>query len=72
MPRQPRLDSPGTVHHVMGRGIERTNIFRNKADREDFLTRLAELCEGGALIVYAWALMANHFHLFTRTGNRPL
>jgi len=56
----------------MGQGIERTKIFRNKADREDFLTRLGDLCEGGALIVYAWALMANHFHLFTRTGNRPL
>jgi len=22
MPRQPRLDAPGTLHHVMGRGIE--------------------------------------------------
>ncbi len=57
---------------MMGRGIERTKIFRNKTDREDFLIRLAELWEGGALIVYAWALMANHFHLFVRTGNQPL
>ena len=22
MPRQPRLDAPGTLHHVLGRGIE--------------------------------------------------
>ena len=22
MPRQPRLDAPGALHHVMGRGIE--------------------------------------------------
>ena len=22
MPSQPRLDAPGTLHHVMGRGIE--------------------------------------------------
>ncbi len=22
MPRQPRLDAPGTLHHVIGRGIE--------------------------------------------------
>ena len=41
----------------MGRGIERTKIFSNKTDQEDFLTRLAPLCEGGDLIVYAWALM---------------
>jgi len=28
MPRQPRLDAPGTLHHVMGRGIETSKIFR--------------------------------------------
>jgi hypothetical protein len=28
MPRQPRLDAPGTLHHVMGRGIEAGKIFR--------------------------------------------
>jgi len=47
MPRQPRLDAPGTLHHVMSRGIEGVEIFRNKIDREDFLARLAELRESG-------------------------
>jgi hypothetical protein len=28
MPRQARLDAPGTLHHVMGRGIEGTKIFK--------------------------------------------
>jgi len=27
--------------HIMGRGIKRTKIFRNRIDREDFLARLA-------------------------------
>ena len=40
MPRQPRLDTPGALHHVMGRGIERKKIFREDFDREDCLTRL--------------------------------
>jgi hypothetical protein len=26
MLRQPRLDAPGTLHHVMGRGIDRAKI----------------------------------------------
>ena len=26
MPRQPRLDAPGTLHHVMGLGIETSKI----------------------------------------------
>jgi REP element-mobilizing transposase RayT len=56
----------------MGRGIERTKIFPTDADRADFAERLAALCQQGHLVVYAWALMPNHFHLLVRTGTRPL
>ena len=72
MPRQSRLDAPGTLHHVMGRGIERAKIFRGEGDREDFLFRLGELCREGSLAVYAWALMENHFHLLLKTGRHSL
>jgi REP-associated tyrosine transposase len=72
MPRQPRLDAPDTLHHVMVRGIERTALFRDDRDRTDFVTRLATLAEAGAWTVYAWALLANHAHLLVRTGRRPL
>ena len=57
MPRQARLDAPGTLHHVIGRGIEGTKIFRGPEDREDFLTRVGDLCDEGAWRVYAWALL---------------
>jgi len=72
MPRQPRLDAPGVLHHIMVRGIERTQLFRADADRADFVFRLADLAEQGALTVYAWALLSNHAHLLVRTGSRPL
>ena len=45
MPRLARLDAPGALHHVIGRGIDRIKIFINKKDREDFLERLADLCK---------------------------
>jgi putative transposase len=45
MPRQPRLDAPGTLHHVMGRGIEGSEIFRIRKDQVDFLERFASLCK---------------------------
>ena len=45
MPRQARLDAPGALHHVMARGIERVRIFRTETDQEDFLARLAALCQ---------------------------
>jgi putative transposase len=72
MPRQARLDAPGALHHVMGRGLDRQTIFRDDHDRADFVRRLEDLAGAGALSVYAWALLPNHFHLLVRTGARPL
>jgi REP element-mobilizing transposase RayT len=67
-----RLDAPGVLHHVMGRGLDRQVIFRDHSDRDDFVRRLAGLAEAGAWTVYAWALLPNHFHLLVRTSTRPL
>ncbi len=72
MPRGPRLDAPGTLHHVMVRGLDRQVIFRDDGDRDDFLKRIARLTEADHLKVYAWALMPNHAHLLIRTGAYPL
>jgi REP element-mobilizing transposase RayT len=56
----------------MGRGIEKRKIFYSDYDREDFIERLADLCDEGAIDIYAWALLSNHFHLLCKTQNRPL
>jgi len=48
MPRQPRLDSPGRLHRVMARGMERTDIFRDDRDRETSETARASWCPQGA------------------------
>ena len=37
MPRGPRLDAPGILHHVMARGVDRQRIFHDARDREDWL-----------------------------------
>ena len=72
MPRSSRLDAPGVLHHVMGRGIERKEIFIDNKDREDFITRLAALADDGSMDIYAFALLPNHFHLLCKTKKRPL
>jgi len=72
MPRLARLDAPGVLHHVMGRGIERRKIFRSDSDRSDFIERLSSLSQEGAMEVYAWVLMTNHFHILCKTKNLPL
>jgi hypothetical protein len=43
LPRLARVDVPDIVHHIMIKGIERRNIFRDARDREDFLERLGNL-----------------------------
>ena len=57
MPRGPRLDAPGLLHHVMVRGSERRPIFRDDRDRREFVTRLAAQAQAHAWAVYAWTLL---------------
>jgi len=43
MPRQARLDAPGTLHHVIVRGIEKRRIVDDRKDGENFVTRMGEI-----------------------------
>lgn len=43
MLRIARLDTPGLLHHVMIRGIERRQIFNDDKDRENLIERLSTL-----------------------------
>jgi REP-associated tyrosine transposase len=66
MPRQPRLDLPGLLQHVIVRGIERSAIFLDDDDRSRFVDRLGSLLVETDTDCYAWALLDNHFHLLLR------
>ena len=63
MGRQLRFDPPGGLHHVMHRGSRRQLIFEEDHDRRRFLHRLRETCERSNVVVHAFALMPNHYHL---------
>ncbi len=68
MPRRARLDAPGTLHHVMVRGIEKRKIVNDVADRKNFVKRLGELAASTKTAIYAWALMTNHAHILLRSA----
>lgn len=68
MPRQARLDTPGTLHHVIFRGIEKRNIFDDKYDRANMLTRMEDLVKETKTKIYAWSLMTNHVHVLLKSG----
>jgi putative transposase len=72
MPRGPRLDAPGSLHHVIVRGIERRKIFENDKDRKDFLRRLGQVVIEEQATCFAWSLLPNHAHILLRTGSIPL
>jgi putative transposase len=72
MPRQARLDAPGTLHHVIVRGIEKRRIVDDAKDRENFVTRMGEVALDTSTTIYAWALMTNHAHILLRSGIKGL
>ncbi len=72
MPRGPRLDAPGALHHVMVRGMERRALFTDGVDRQAWVDRLAIVGPATDLTVLAWAILPNHAHLLVRTGSMPL
>ena len=72
MPRKSRIDTPGALHHITARGIERSQIFADAADKSNFLDRLGGILSDTETRCYAWSLMPNHFHLLLRTGNIPI
>jgi len=72
MPRGPRLDFPGALHHVIARGLERRRIFRDDWDRARCLERLDRVVSAGGAGLYAWCFMPNHAHALIRTGPVPL
>ena len=68
MPRQARLDAPGTLHHVILRGIEKRRVVDDDKDRKNLVSRLGNLAQETDTKIYAWSLMTNHVHLLLRSG----
>ena len=68
MPRTARLDAPGALHHVMVRGLEGRALYRDDADRRDFVERLGAACTASGTRVFAWALLPNHAHVLLASG----
>jgi REP element-mobilizing transposase RayT len=72
MPRKARIDAPGALHHVIFRGIDRRQIFRDNKDRDHFLDRLGTVLTETGTPCFAWALIPNHVHLLLKTGYAPV
>jgi REP element-mobilizing transposase RayT len=72
MARPQRIEYEGAVYHVTARGNERRAIFRDAADREQFLRVLRERVERFEVRLYLFCLMTNHIHLVVETPRANL
>ena len=67
MPRKPRQEIAGGVHHVFARGNRREDIYLDDADREMYLAMLARVVAREGWRLLAYCLMHNHMHLLVET-----
>jgi putative transposase len=72
MARPIRVEYEDAVYHVMARGNEQKAIYYDDIDRQVFVNTLAMGCEQFGLIVHAYCLMPNHYHLAVQTPQANL
>jgi len=67
MARPISIQFEGAVYHVMSRGNARQTIFTNDADRLRFLSIASQLTERYHVVIHAYCLMGNHYHVVIET-----
>jgi putative transposase len=67
MPRRPRVQYSGAIHHVTSRGASRATLFRTDRDYSVFLATLAGAIGSTRWQCLAYCLMPNHYHLLLET-----
>ena len=72
MPRMARIESPGSLFHIMAHSVEEKPLFADDLDKAEFLSRFEKGLAKSGYICYTWALMDNHYHLFVRASEKRL
>ena len=71
MSRRPRIENIG-FHHIINRGVARSNIFLKDDDFKEFLTVLEDAKLRYDFMVHSFCLMNNHYHLLLETKTENL
>lgn len=72
MSRPLRIEYEYAFYHVIARGERRDAIFHCDQDKDRFLEKLSETVEKYKLLVHAYVLMDNHYHLLLETPHGNL
>lgn len=71
MARLPRLSVTGYPHHIIQRGNNRQKVFVTDADRRFMLDVLESHAPECQVLVHAYVLMDDHFHLLLTPQTAP-
>ena len=72
MARPIRVEFADAVYHVTARGNERKAIYRDDQDRQRFLETTQEVHDRFGVVIHAYCLMPNHYHLLIQTPRANL
>ena len=72
MGRPLRIVRAGGWYHITGRGNERRAIFRDDQDRRHFVELLARMVSRFRIVLHAYRLMNNHYHLIIELAEKNL
>lgn len=72
MPRAARQKSETSIYHIVTRGVSKQIIFEDDDDRAFFMKCVSRVVHGGGLMLIAWCLMDNHFHLVVKANLEQL
>ncbi|RPI01627.1 MAG: hypothetical protein EHM71_16200 [Zetaproteobacteria bacterium] len=72
MPRKPRVFIDGGIYHVYCRASRGEAVFADETEATEFTRVVQRVKQRDEMVVFAWALMSNHYHLALRTAEVPL
>lgn len=72
MARKPRVHYPGALYHVMVRGNNGEDIFKEEGHKRKYLDTLASYKDKMGFIIYAYCIMDNHAHMLIEVTDIPL
>lgn len=67
MPRSPRLEAPGAIHHVVAKAVASQTLVRDDGDRRSLWAQLGRTTTRYRWRCFAFCILDTHLHLVVST-----
>ncbi|MBU4349962.1 transposase [bacterium] len=66
------IEDKNVIYHIIGKGVEGTDIFTDDVDKNKFLQLLQKMVNFHKVHLFSYVLMDTHFHLLLKTEEANL